>query len=135
MHISYKSHGLRPHRVDKGYSFLLFHLNNISCNILLCFWHIFSKILGRALMKLLINFSSPFQDVFLKFSRTHMKTVRSFETSGINDLATRCNKPQNLTPYFLPRSLAGQSSQTGTALLFTVCHIIYFPSVNPYRIT
>jgi len=71
-------------------------------------------------MKLLIIFSSLFQDIFLKFSRTHMKTVRSFETSGINDLATRCNKPQNLTPYFLPRSLAGQSSQTGIELLFTV---------------
>jgi len=86
---------------------------------------IFLKNSRTASMKLPITFSSLFQDIFLKFSPTHTKTVRSFETSGINDLATRCNKPLNLTPYFLPRSLAGQSSQSGTEMQLTVFVISY----------
>jgi hypothetical protein len=36
-------------------------------------------------------FSCLFQDVFLKFSQTHMKKECSFKTSGIDVLATRCN--------------------------------------------
>jgi len=41
-------------------------------------------------------FSDLYEDGM--FLRHVMSMVRSFETSGINDLATRCNKPQNLNP-------------------------------------
>jgi len=63
MHISYNLLGLSPTELMRVIDFKRF-AGEISCNILLCFWHIFSKILRRASTKLLKIFSSLFRDIF-----------------------------------------------------------------------